>query len=124
MAENTASTGDVIHRRAVGRQFVPWAVSPGVATIASLVGPDISRSMGAGIATFDGCSVEWTVLYDEVIVVLEGLFRLRLGTRIIEGGPGDVIWIPENTALRYEGEKAKVFYALSPVDWRQRHGIA
>jgi len=37
---------------------------------------------------------------------------------------GDVVWIPENTPLKYEGDKAMVFYALHPVDWRQKHGIA
>ena len=44
------------------------------ATIARLIGPEISHSMGAGVATFDDCSIAWTVLYDEVIVVLEGAF--------------------------------------------------
>jgi len=104
-------------------QFAAYGGPPGEATIARLVGPEISRSMGAGIATFDACSIEWTVLYDEVIVVLEGRFRLRLGADIVEGGPGDVIWIPENTPLRYEGERAVVFYALHPVDWRRRHNL-
>ncbi len=91
---------------------------PGAATIARLVGPEVSQTMGAGLASFDGCSIEWTVLYDEVIVVLDGLFRLRVGDQLFEGGPGDVIWIPENTSLKYEGEKATVFYALHPVDWK------
>lgn len=58
------------------------------------------------------------MLYDEVIVVLEGRFRLRVGARLFEAEPGDVIWIPENTALEYEGERATVFYALHPVDWK------
>lgn len=86
----------------------------------------MSTSMGAGIATFNGCSIEWTVLYDELIVVLEGTFRLRIGgedKRTIEAKPGDVIWLPEHTPLRYEGDKAKVFYALTPVDWKSRHNL-
>jgi len=49
----------------------------GWAGIARLVGPELSKTMGAGLAAFDGCAIEWTVLYDEMIVVLEGLFRLR-----------------------------------------------
>jgi ethanolamine utilization protein EutQ len=43
------------------------------------------------------------VLYDEVIVVLEGKFRLRLGKGFrtkLEAKPGDVIWLPEGTPLK------------------------
>jgi ethanolamine utilization protein EutQ len=104
-------------------RFEPYGGPPGQATIARLVGPELSSTMGAGLGTFDDCSVEWTVLYDELVVVLEGVFRLRLADGIVEGRPGDVIWIPENTALRYEGERAVVFYALYPVDWRKRHAL-
>jgi ethanolamine utilization protein EutQ len=35
-----------------------------------------------------------------------------------------VVWIPENTPLKYEGDKSVVFWALYPADWRQRHGLA
>ena len=117
---------EALHIRSENIRFEAYGGPPGRATIARLIGPDISQSMGAGIAIFDGCSIEWTVLYDEVIVVLEGVFRLRIGAnneRTIEAGPGDVIWLPENTPLRYEGDKAKVFYALHPVDWRKRHAL-
>ncbi|MGX5720419.1 hypothetical protein [Shinella zoogloeoides] len=33
---------------------------------------------------------------------------------------GDVLGVPKGTALAYEGERATVFYALAPVDWRTR----
>jgi len=104
-------------------RFEPYGGPPGEATICRLVGPELSRSMGVGLARFDDCSIEWTLLYDEMIVVLEGRFRLRVGHEVFEGGPGDVIWIPEKTAVRYEGEAATVCYALHPVDWRRRHGL-
>ena len=114
------------HFKASAMHFEDFGGPPGKATIARLVGAELSHTMGAGIAVFDGCSIEWTVLYDEVIVVLEGNFRLRLGKtydETIEAKPGDVIWLPEHTPLRYEGEGAKVFYALYPVDWRKRHAL-
>ena len=97
--------------------FVDYGGPPGAARIARLIGPETSQTMGAGLACFDGCSIEWTVLYDEVIVVLQGRFRLRVGDRVFEAEPGDVFWIPEYTPLKYEGDKATVFYALYPVDW-------
>jgi ethanolamine utilization protein EutQ len=114
----------VVHFHKTEMNFAAFGGPPGSATIARLVGPEMSRTMGAGIATFDRCSIEWTVLYDEVIVVLEGTFRLVVGGEAHSCKPGDVIWIPENTPIKYEGEKAKVFYALHPVDWRQKHGLA
>lgn len=123
MAEAHAET-KVVYFHKSEMNFVPFGGPPGAATIARLVGPDMSKTMGAGIATFDGCSIEWTVLYDEVIVVLEGTFGLVVGKSTYACQPGDVIWIPENTPVRYEGRNAKVFYALYPGDWRQKHGLA
>ena len=114
----------VAHFRKSAMDFVAFGGPPGTATIARLVGPEMSKTMGAGIAIFDGCSIEWTVLYDEVIVVLEGTFRLVVGSEALVCAPGDVVWIPENTPIKYEGDKAKVFYAVHPVDWRQKHGLA
>ena len=76
------------HFKRADLSFEAYGGPPGKATIARLVGPGLSKTMGVGIATFDGCSIEWTVLYDEMIVVLEGLFRLRAGREVFEGRPG------------------------------------
>jgi len=115
---------ETLHFPRKAMKFEQYGGPPGKAEIARLVGPDVSRTMGIGLASFDGCRIEWTVLYDEMIVVLEGRFRLGVGDRVIEAGPGDVIWIPEKTPIVYMGDKAVVCYALHPVDWRQRHGLA
>lgn len=95
----------------------------GSGSIARLVGPQLSKTMGAGLARFDNVSIEWTILYDELIFTLEGAFTLRVGEHVYETRPGDVLWIPANTPLRYEGCGATVFYALAPVDWRERNNL-
>jgi ethanolamine utilization protein EutQ len=110
----------VVQFNAAGRSFEAYGEG---GQIARLVGPEISSSMGAGVARFDGCSIAWTVLYDELIVTLEGRFRLRVGETVHDCAPGDVLWIPAHTPLHYEGEGATVFYALSPVDWRAKAGL-
>ena len=110
----------VAHFKSSERSFEPYGDDPGRATISRLVGPESSKTMGAGIARFDDCSIAWTVLYDELIVTLEGKFRLRVGDEVFDTVPGDVLWVPKGTALAYEGERATVFYALAPVDWRTR----
>ncbi|WP_027855994.1 cupin domain-containing protein [Marinobacterium jannaschii] len=96
---------------------------PGSASVARAVGPDISNSMAAGFARFDGCEISWTLLYDEVIVVMEGTFRIRTPEALLEAKPGDVLWLPDGTELKYEGEQALIFYAVHPGDWKERFGI-
>ncbi|MEZ5924858.1 MAG: ethanolamine utilization protein EutQ [Hyphomicrobiaceae bacterium] len=115
-----------LHFKSDALKFVEFGGPPGRASIARLVTDETSGTMGAGVAIFDGCSIEWTVLYDEAVVVLEGTFRLRVGEgykEVIEAKPGDVIWIPENTPLKYEGDGARIFYTLYPIDWKKRHGL-
>lgn len=113
----------IVQFKAAERQFEAYGADSTKASICRLVGPEISASMGAGVARFDGCSISWTVLYDELIVTLEWRFCLRVGEVAYTCAPGDVLWIPANTALHYEGEGATVFYALSPVDWRAKAGL-
>src|SRR6266404_4062518 len=98
-----ASVKQTQHFKRSEMSFAAFGGPPGTAEICRLVGPDLSTTMGVGLAKFDECSIEWTVLYDEMIVVLEGEFRLRLPDRLIVAAPGDIIWIPEHTPLRYEG---------------------
>jgi len=97
---------------------------PGEAGVARAVSTDLSASMGAGVAHFDDCSISWTVLYDEVIYVIEGVFRLVTRECVLEGRAGDIIWVPEGTELKYEGEQARIFYAVYPGNWKELHGMA
>ncbi len=96
---------------------------PGKAEVARAIGSDLSNSMAAGVAHFDQCSLAWTVLYDEIIYVIDGVFRLNLPDGVIEGRPGDVIWVPEGTELKYEGDKASIFYAVYPGNWQELHHV-
>lgn len=92
---------------------------PGKGEVARAIGGDLSNSMAAGVARFDRCSISWTVLYDEIVYVIDGVFRLNMPDGIIEGNAGDVIWIPEGTELKYEGEGASIFYAVYPGNWKE-----
>jgi ethanolamine utilization protein EutQ (cupin superfamily) len=91
---------------------------PGHAEVARAVSIEMSNTMGAGVAHFDACSVAWTVLYDEVVYVIEGVFRLVVNEGVLEAAPGDILWIPEGTELRYEGDRASIFYAVYPGNWK------
>lgn len=111
---------DVVILKRADRVFETYGDDPAKAMISKLVGPELSSTMGAGVARFNGANIEWTVLYDELIVTLEGQFRIEVGEKIFEAGPGDILWIPKHTSLVYQGIAATVFYVLYPVDWKNQ----
>jgi ethanolamine utilization protein EutQ (cupin superfamily) len=81
-----------------------------------VVNAGYSKELGAGIGVFENCSVPWTVTYDEVLFIKEGDFTLRVGDKAFHAGPGDILWIPKNTALIYEAKgRVTFFYAVHPV---------
>ena len=87
------------------------------AAVLGLVNSSYSDALGAGIGTFEDCSIEWTVSYDEVLFIMAGRLTLRVGGDTWRAGPGDVLWIPKDTAVVYEAaEKVTFFYAVCPVD--------
>lgn len=109
---------DVTVFRNDAQSFQAYGEGEGKASISRLVGPEDSQTMGAYFARFDGRSVPWTVQYDELIVCIEGEFRLRVAATLHTLKVGDVIWVPNGTDLAYEGTESMVFIAIAPVDWR------
>ncbi len=86
------------------------------AAILGLVNTSFSEALGAGIGTFEDGAIECTVTYYEVLFIMEGTFTLRAGGDAYRAGPGDVLWIPKDTALVYEAdEKVTFFYAVCPA---------
>lgn len=70
----------------------------------------------AGFAKWDGDESPYKTLnYDEVLLVLEGTFGFQLASgERFEGGPETTLRIPKNTAVKYFGTKAKVFFVITP----------
>lgn len=95
---------------------------PGAAYVARALSNEISPNIGVGFARWEGAQVAWTLLYDEVIFVIEGLFELRANEEVYRVGPGQLLWIPEGTELVYGGH-ALFGYVVHPGDWKARHGL-
>ncbi|MDH4612632.1 ethanolamine utilization protein EutQ [Pseudomonas sp. BN102] len=95
---------------------------PGSASVARAVSNEVSPNLGIGFARWEGAEVAWTLLYDEVIFVIEGCFELRANGELYRVAPGQLLWIPEGTELVYGGH-ALFGYVVHPGDWKQRHGL-
>lgn len=92
---------------------------PGRGLVGRAISSDLSPSMAAGIAEFDQCSIQWQVHYDEIVHVLDGVFRLQTEDQTLEARTGDTIWIPKGTKLSYQGDRARIFYVVYPGNWRE-----
>ena len=87
----------------------------GMKTI-GLVNTSFSEELGAGIGVFEDCSIPWHITYDEVIYILEGHFTLRVGDKVFEADPGDILWVPRDTKIVYEAqERVTFFYSVLPA---------
>ena len=69
----------------------------------------------AGFALWDGDDAPYKTLdYDEVLIVLEGRFGFQVASgECFEGGPKTTLRIPKNTAVKYFGSQAKVFFVIT-----------
>lgn len=96
---------------------------PGAAWVARAVSNEVSPHIGFGFARWEGAEVEWTVLYDELIFVIDGTLELRANGEPLRIVPGQLLWIPEGTELVYGGH-ALFGYVVRPANWREVHGLA
>lgn len=88
----------------------------GIAEIAWAVTDDGKAPLPAGFGRWHEAQGEPKTLdYDEVLLVVEGVFGIKLeGGRSIEGRAGDLIVIPRGTTVTYFGSNAKLFFVVTP----------
>lgn len=91
------------------------------ADVRNVVGPERSRTLGAGIGRFHDAEFEWSLGYDEVLYVIAGEVTVEHAGGTEYGGPGDVFFVPRGNTVtyRFAGE-CEVFFATYPVDWAER----
>ena len=94
-------------------------------TICRAINDQTSSTMGAGIEILDGASIDWTVTYDEILFIKEGEVFIEADGVSHHCTEGDIVWLPNGTRLIYRAPgKCAYFYALFPVDWAKRQGVA
>ncbi|MHB8879397.1 MAG: cupin domain-containing protein [Myxococcaceae bacterium] len=68
-------------------------------------------------------SFPWTLDYDEVDLVLEGVLHITIDGRVLEGKPGDVFYIPKGSRIVFgTPRRTRVFYVTYPADWAAASG--
>lgn len=109
------------HYPASGRAFAPYtgfanAYADGTASIARLVGPEASGTLGCGIARYARIRTTWVLPFDEIVCVLEGAMIVRAAGQEWHAVAGDVLHFPQGEPVEYDvAESVAVFYAKYPV---------
>ncbi|MGE0094679.1 MAG: AraC family ligand binding domain-containing protein [Alphaproteobacteria bacterium] len=93
----------------------PWRDDP-TTMIQACVTDATSTTMACGYLDLTKTAVKSTIDFDEIIVVLTGQFRSRSDGQTHDCRPGDILWIPANTAFTLETDsEARLFWAKYPA---------
>jgi ethanolamine utilization protein EutQ (cupin superfamily) len=86
-----------------------------------IVDSSVSKSMSAGYARYaKGISNDWTVDYDEVIVVISGVFTIHSeGSKSTTLKAGDFFFLTRDTSVTYQADEASVVMYVTYPHWRE-----
>ncbi len=57
---------------------------------------------------------------NEIDYVLEGVLHLTVGGRVLEGKPGDVLYLPKGSSVTFgTPSRTRIFYVTYPAEWAQ-----
>jgi ethanolamine utilization protein EutQ len=63
-------------------------------------------------------SFPWTLDYDEIDYVIEGVLHVQTKSGTVEARAGDVVYIPKGSAIVFgTPSRVHVFYVTYPADW-------
>ena len=82
-----------------------------------------SPRLGAGIMEMTDTTFPWTLNYDEMDYVVSGRLDVLIGGEKISAGPGEVLYIPKGSAIRFSVTgHARFLYFVYPADWQSQTG--
>ncbi len=63
-------------------------------------------------------SFPWSLDYDEIDLVLEGVLHIQMDGRTVEARVGDVVYIPKGSHIVFgTPHRTRVFYVTHPANW-------
>jgi ethanolamine utilization protein EutQ len=75
-------------------------------------------AVGAGMMSWQKGGFSWTLTYDEVDYVVEGIMEITYEGRTIRANKGDLVFIPAGSAIRWSTPSwVLVYYVTFPAEW-------
>jgi ethanolamine utilization protein EutQ len=77
-----------------------------------------SPRLGFGVMEMDRSTFKWTLNYDEVDYIIDGVLEILIDGRKVVGRAGDVIFIPARTTIEFSAPAfTRFFYVVYPANW-------
>jgi ethanolamine utilization protein EutQ len=77
-----------------------------------------SPRLMAGIMEMEESSFPWTLQYDEVDYIIEGVLEIKVGDTTVRGEQGDILFIPKGSSISFVAPgKTRFLYVTYPADW-------
>lgn len=77
-----------------------------------------SPRLMAGIMEMDDSCFPWTLEYDEVDYIIEGVLEIIVDDQVVRGEKGDILFIPKGTSITFSSPgKSRFLYVTYPADW-------
>ena len=100
-------------------EFVPRFEYGEMAEVSGICGAEDGTELGTGWGKLTNARIPWTIRYDEVLTVFDGVLRLHTNGKLYELKARDSIWLPKGTELIYEAESALIHFARHPCNWHE-----
>lgn len=80
-----------------------------------------SPRIGCGIMELDNSSLEWTLQYDEIDYVIDGVLDIIVDGRKVSTEAGRILLIPKGTKVTFLAEnKVRFMYVVYPANWAEQ----
>lgn len=79
-----------------------------------------SPRLGCGLMVMEDTTFPWHLTYDEMDYVVEGRLEILTDGGTVSAGPGEVIYIPKDSRIRFSVRgRARFLYFVYPADWQK-----
>lgn len=80
-----------------------------------------SPRLGCGMMEMDHSAFEWTLKYDEIDYIIDGVLEIKLKDKTIRGEKGDIIFIPKDSEIVFSTPGTTRFmYVTYPANWSEQ----
>jgi ethanolamine utilization protein EutQ len=80
-----------------------------------------SPRLGFGVMEMDRSVFKWTLNYDEVDYVIDGVLEILINGQKVTGRAGDVIFIPAHSTIEFSAPGfVRFFYVVYPANWYEQ----